>query len=30
MNKEFKEKMRKQKIPPKIRGYIFEMENEKK
>ena len=29
MNKEFKEKMRKQKIPPKIRGYIYKMKSEK-
>ncbi len=27
MDKEFKEKMRKEKIPPKVRGYIYEMEN---
>jgi len=27
MPKEFKEKMRKSKIPPKVRGYIYKMEN---
>ena len=27
MDKKFKEKMRKEKIPPKIRGYLFQMEN---
>jgi len=27
MSKEFKEKMRKEKIPPKVRGYIYKMEN---
>jgi len=27
MDKEFKEKMRKQKIPPKVRGYIYKIEN---
>ncbi len=27
MDKNFKEQMRKEKIPPKIRGYIYEMEN---
>jgi hypothetical protein len=29
MPKEFKEKMRKSKIPPKIRGYVYKMENGK-
>ncbi len=29
MDKEFKEKMRKEKIPPKVRGYIYQMENGK-
>jgi tRNA(Ile)-lysidine synthase len=29
MPKEFKEKMRKEKIPPKIRGYVYSIENEK-
>ena len=29
MPKEFKEKMRKEKIPSKVRGYIFKMESEK-
>ena len=29
MDKEFKEKMRKQKIPPKVRGYIYKMKSEK-
>ena len=29
MDKDFKEKMRKEKIPPKVRGYIFQMENGK-
>ena len=27
MPKEFKEKMRKEKIPPKVRGYVYTMEN---
>jgi len=27
MPKEFKERMRKEKIPPKVRGYIYKMEN---
>jgi len=27
MPKEFKEKMRKEKIPPKVRGYIYQIEN---
>jgi len=27
MDKKFKEKMRKEKIPPKVRGYLFQMEN---
>ena len=29
MRKEFKEKMRKSKIPPKVRGYLFKMKNVK-